>query len=246
MFTSNQQQLAVSLITCVLSFGGGGSAQVKQSPPAPAAPRPQTASTPASEAAPTDATLIQPGRSVGLLCLGDTRQRVLELFPNKPNYDEQYSYGEPCPSSEIHWLDIDPSKENGPVYNGLFIYLRGGRVFQIEAATPRFRTANGITEGSSPEDVRRRYPQLHAYVLLNSGTEVEGGRDLIYWVDSQSGIAFEFQYDNKTRNRYVSKVIVFEPGSEFQPEGCVQPQQEWRGLGPFALEPLTSEGKPKK
>ena len=175
--------------------------------------------------------LIRPGCSVGSLHLGDRRERMLEVLGKKPQ-DEEYTYGAPCSLTEFHWLD--PKMRS----NGLFIYLKEDRVFQIASTMPRYRTVEGITVGSPSEDVRRHYPQLRAYVLLGSGMKVVGGRDLIYWVDRQRGIAFEFYYDRKGSMRRVSRVIVFEPSSDFKPEGCISPPQEWRELGPNALEPL--------
>jgi hypothetical protein len=229
-----RQQFAGWLIACLLSIIGC-SGQIQRA----------ASGTPASKAVPgspspsasPEASLIEPGRSVGALRLGDTRERVNQIFPKKPNYDEEYNYDAPCPRTEIHSLDIDLSQENGPVSNGVFIYLKDGRVSQIQVATPRFHTADGITEDSTPAEVRRHYQQLQSYVLSNSGAKVNGGRDLVYWVDRQKGIAFEFYYNRKANQRRVSKVIVFNPNSEFQPEGCVSPPQELRELEPFAVEP---------
>jgi len=143
---------------------------------------------------------------------------VVELLGKKAE-DEEYSYGEPCPREEMHWLDLQMES------NGLFIYLINGRIFQIESATRRYRTVGGITQDSSPEDVRRHYLEVQAAVLSNSGAKVNGGRDLIYWIDQRLGIAFEFYYDRLTQGRRVSKIIVFAPASRFQPGGCLSPPQ---------------------
>jgi hypothetical protein len=184
---------------------------------------------------PVSPNLTIPGHSVGLLRLGDTRERVFELFPKKPNYDEEYNYGQysSCVFSEIHWLEPDFQS------NGLFIYLRDGRIFQIMVETPRFPTVEGIKQYGLPKEVRRHYPNLKAYALLGSGGEIVGGRDLVYWVSSQSGIAFEFYYDRKEGKRLVKSVIVFEPSTEFQPNGCVSVPQELREIEPYSLEPPT-------
>jgi len=173
--------------------------------------------------------LIKPGLSVGALQLGNTRERVIELL-GKKREDEEYSYGEPCPRQEIHSLDLQTES------NGVFVYLANGRVFQIESASRRYRTADGITQDSSSDDVRRRYPATQALVLANSGSKVNGGRDLIYWFDPNLGIAFELYYDQPTRKRRTSKIIVFSPGSSFQPGGCVSPPQQLRKLKPFATD----------
>jgi hypothetical protein len=167
-----------------------------------------------SNGSPDERALIVPGQKVGSLQLGNTGDQSLKLLGPKK---EEYNYDNPCKYSEMHWYDMELDT------NGIFVYLKDGKIFQLEAATPRYRTAEGITEESSPDVVRRRFPQLRSYVLLNSGSDIVGGRDLIYWVDRADGIAFEFYYNRKAKKRRVSKVIIFNPNSEFQPEGCVSP-----------------------
>ena len=184
---------------------------------------------------PSNPNLTIPGTSVGLLRLGDTRERVLELFPKKTG-DEEYTYNKSCCGcsfeySEIHWLPADFKN------NGLFIYLREGRVFQIMAETDLFPTRDRIVEDSTPKEVRRHYPNLSkAFVLLGSGAEVVGGRELTYWVDSGAGIAFEFYFNRRKGQRLVKSIIVFEPNSEFQPDGCVSVPQELKEIEPYSLE----------
>ncbi|MBI3646762.1 MAG: hypothetical protein HY233_12460, partial [Acidobacteriales bacterium] len=184
-----------------------------------------------------ESSLIVPGRSVGGLDLGDDRARTLQLFPKKPNMDEEYKYPFCGGYSEIHWLDFEKK------IDGVFVYLKAERVIQIESATPRFRTREGITIYSSPELLRKHFPEMRAFVLLNSGGTVNGGKDLIYWVDQKRGIAFELYYDRRVRNRRVWKTIVFNPGTEFQPEGCVVEPQTWHELEPYALDPLRNLNK---
>lgn len=215
------------LLSCIT---GNGHSSVKQRQEWPAPAISATARISGAQKTSPDARLIQPGRGVGALQLGDTRERVYELLGKKP-IDQEHTYGEPCSLMEIHWLDPDLKS------NGLFIYLKAGRVFQIASSMPRYVTANGVTVESSPENVRQHHRQLQTYILLSSGSEAVGGRELIYWIDRQNGIAFEFYYNNRVRGRRVSKIIVFEPGTEFRPEGCISPPQKWRQLEPFALEP---------
>src|SRR6266436_9355497 len=117
-----------------------------------------SAPSPIASQLPSNPNLTIPGTSVGLLQLGDTRERVHELFPKKAG-DEEYTYDKNCCGcsfdfSEIHWLP--PDFKN----NGLFIYLRQGRVFQIMAETDLFPTRDTIVEDSTPKEVRRHYPNL--------------------------------------------------------------------------------------
>jgi hypothetical protein len=148
--------------------------------------------------------------------------------------DEEYEYSSCGGRSEIHWLDFEKQ------IDGVFVYLKADRAVQIESATPRFHTREGITIYSSPQLLRKHFPEMRAFVLVNSGGTVNGGKDLIYWVDQKRGIAFELYYDRRVRNRRVWKTIVFNPGTEFQPEGCVVEPQTWHELEPYALDALRS------
>src|SRR2546425_12355076 len=86
---------------------------------------------------------------------------------------------------------------------------------------PIRRKSNSITRNSKP---------------ISCGGEEVGGRDLIYWVSQEKGIAFELYYNRKVGHRLIYKVIVFEAGSQFFPEGCIVPPQEWHELPPYTLE----------
>jgi hypothetical protein len=228
-------------LTCFLSAGGctvGGGQPAAESPPppAPAATAEQRKGS-LSTAEGNVTTGIRPGQSVGPLRLGDSREKALEIF-GKPEDDYTYNAsGDSCRDAEMHWYDAETDS------NGLFLYLRNGHIISMAAATPRYSTAEGIKNGSSPDDVRRSYPQLRAYVLVNTASKISGGRDIIYWVDRERGIAFEFYYDPPKRRRYVESVIVFEPGGQFPPNGSCSAAEEWRELKPFALEPSKTGGK---
>ncbi len=176
--------------------------------------------------------LIVPGRGVGSLKLGDSREQVFKIFPFKQDMDEEYTYAT-CGRREIHWLDRERDM------NGVFVFLhlRQDRVFQIESSTTRFRTAEGVTFRSSPKLLRKHFPNMRAFVLLHSGGKEVGGRDLIYWVNEMKGIAFELYYDGNFRERRVSSIIVFEPEASFRPRGCVVEPQEWTELRPYSQEP---------
>jgi len=181
-------------------------------------------------ARPSDSSLIVPGKSVGLVHLRDTRETVLDVLPLKKDMDREYAYR--SGSSEIDWLDQESHDVRGEVR----FFLRDGRIFQIASATPRFRTRSGITIYTPPDTVKRNCPALRSYVLLNSGGEEVGGRDLVYWVNRAKGIAFEFHFYPKRRRRLVYSVIVFEPDSDFFPRGESVSSNKWRELPPYSLE----------
>jgi len=177
----------------------------------------------------TDDTLILAGRAVGMLRLGDSEGRFYELFPRKPNIDERYAY--PGCGVDMHWLDLDRNSA------GIFALSQQSRITQIEASTPRYRTLEGITVNSSPEDVRSHYPGMRAYVALNTSYHVFGDRDLVYWVDWKKGIAFSFSYSDNDEKRGVYKVIVFPSEGKFCREGAPLSPDNWRELAPYSLEP---------
>jgi hypothetical protein len=177
----------------------------------------------------TESRLIKAGESVGLLRLEDTREQALKLFPSKPNMDlvEETGLG-----TTYAWVD----QENGKVSRGnVFVHLKGDRVFQIDSATTRFQTLEGITIYATPEQVRKHYKHLRAYVLSNSSSMATGERPLVYWVDSDKGIAFAFAYYPEHRVWYVYHIIVFAPHSEVHPLDEPDDPSEKRELAPYSF-----------
>lgn len=166
---------------------------------------------------------IIPGSRVGVLSIGDTRERIISVLGKKKE-DEEYTYTDPCNYTEIHWLDLETHS------NGLFFYLRKGRVFQIDVATPRYSTMDGISVEAPDDLIKSKCLNCDTYVLLHSGSKVVGGQDLMYLVNAQKGIAFELYYNKAERKRRVSKIIVFEPKTDFTPEGCIAPPKKLRKL----------------
>ena len=90
-------------------------------------------------------TLIEPGSRVGPLKLDDTEERALELFPKK---DEDQQWDDPC-GTTLDWVDATNPMGKGDVS----IRFKKGKVFQIESATTRFHTAEGITTFDPPAKV---------------------------------------------------------------------------------------------
>ncbi|MDP9162358.1 MAG: hypothetical protein M3O09_19290 [Acidobacteriota bacterium] len=174
--------------------------------------------------------LIVPGLRIGRLKLGETRIQALKLFPPTPGQNEGWK-GD-C-GATFNW--IDGSNEVGK--GNVFIRLRSDKVFQIESATTRFRTSQGVTTYDSPDKVRRAYKNLKAYVLLGPTVSALGDRPPIFWVDNKRGIAFEIAYYPAEDRRYVYKVIVFRAGGDFCPEDNTTHSPNWRELTPYSLEP---------
>ena len=176
-------------------------------------------------------TEIVPGASVGPIRLGDQEKRIVEELSGFPKIVQQVTYPMCGTIRMTEWFD------KALLQTGLFIYLRKNSVFQIESETTRFRTADGITEQSLPEDVERHYADMQAYELLSSASDLVGNRNLIYWVDHDKGVAFGFYYNTRKHRRLVYRVLIFQPKTDFQPNGCVTPPQKLRQLRSYSLDP---------
>jgi hypothetical protein len=179
-----------------------------------------------------NSALIKPGLSAGPLKLGDTYNRAIELFPRKPNIDQEFSQPAGC-GKEFNWVDL-----TNPHVGNMFIRFKDGIVFQIDVASTRYHLTEGIAINSSPQEVRKRYEGLHAYILSNiTATEV---RPLVYWVDTKKGIAFAFAPYRKNHGRYLCEIIVFRPNSEICPPDDSPDSPDKRELPPYSLEPPDS------
>ncbi|HEX7284776.1 MAG TPA: hypothetical protein VF532_01260 [Candidatus Angelobacter sp.] len=163
---------------------------------------------------------IVPGNSVAGVKLGSSLADFTAVFP-KHNEGDQSLGHDLCSGESYQWLDLDIPA------SGVFVYLRDDKIYQFRVQTPRFALANGLKVNASEEKVKRLYPGGRAYVRRYSDSKVVGGRDLRYWVDDISGIAFELYWDQRYKRRFVRSIDVFRSGTEYKPEGCIAPPQEW-------------------
>jgi len=174
-------------------------------------------------------TVIEPGASVGPLKLGDSRARALELFPRK--YEDQ-EWEDQC-GTTLNWVDV----ANRVVRGDVAIHVKNDKVFEIESATTRFHTAEGITTFDPPERIRNSYKDMMAFTLLTPPTPALGDRPLVFWIDRKKGIAFAFAYYPAKQQRYLYKIIVFVPNKTFCPEGETTNSPKWQQIDPYSLEP---------
>jgi len=139
----------------------------------------------------------QPGKGVGFLKLGDTRERVRNFSHSTKKHDNEYTYSSCGPRTEIHWLDLTRGFPN--LQRCLFFFVNN-RVFQ---SNPPIRDFEPKTELRLMR--LQKHPAavsgLTAYALVRSGGKEVGGRDLVYWISKQQGIAFEFAYHSSLRRR---------------------------------------------
>jgi hypothetical protein len=172
---------------------------------------------------------IEPGLSIGPLKLGDTREHALELFPKK---EEDQEWENTC-GTTLDWVDA----ENHTGHGDVFIRLKKGKIFQIESATTRFHTAEGITTFDHGDKVANAYKDMRAFTLLTQPSPALGDRPLVFWVDKKKGIAFAFAYYPAEHRRYLYKIIVFEPNKTFCPEEETTNSPKWQPIKSYALEP---------
>ena len=133
----------------------------------------------------------------------------------------------------LDWVDA----ENRTGHGDLFIRLKKGKIFQIESATTRFHTAEGITTFDHADKVAEAYKDLRAYTLLTPPAPALGDRPLVFWIDKKKGIAFVFAYYPGERKRYLYKIIIFEPNKKFCPEEETTSSPKWQPISPYSLEP---------
>jgi hypothetical protein len=167
--------------------------------------------------------LILPGVAVGTIRLGDPRDEVLPLFPS--------GEGRPCSCGEV----ISKVVKSPSGAGDLIVLIQDGKVVQIDTGTPRYHTADGIAAYDSPLKVRQHYKHLRAYSYSITSSAL-GDRPVIFWVDAQRGLAFEFASSRADHSRYLYAIIVFPPKGEFCPESARPQPDEWREIAPYSLE----------
>ena len=170
-----------------------------------------------------DGGTIVPGKSVAGSSLGASLESFQKAFPKKDGTDEDLPTNG-CGIEGYHWVDVDRGA------TGLYAYLKDGGVIQLSVKTPRFSLADGLKMDATKVAVERAYPRGNAYELLHSNSAVMGGKDLIYWVDEQAGVAFELYWNRKSSRRLVSGIDIFSPGAAYRPEGCISAPQSWKLL----------------
>jgi|SRR5579863_364445 len=210
------------LLPTLLMFGAGSPASPRSAQPLGSAPQSGADSF-------GEEMTIEPGSHVGLLKLGDSRARALELFPKKAE-DQEWTNN--C-GTTMDW--VDATNPNGK--GDLSIRIKKDKVFQIESATTRFHTLEGITTFDHPEKIAHAYEDLHAYVLLTPPNSALGDRPLVFWIDKKKGIAFVFAYYPAEHKRYLYKIVIFEPNKTFCPEEETTSSPKWQSIPAYSLEP---------
>jgi hypothetical protein len=127
--------LWLTLVTAAVVFGSGSSQK-------PSISTTRTETQAAQHSAASDEWLAVPGLRVGPLSLGDTEQRIPELFPKRaitqtriPNCGMEYLIG----------ILVDAMHPGS-----LSVFAKDGRVVEITTSMGHYHTEQGIASGSSP------------------------------------------------------------------------------------------------
>lgn len=146
---------------------------------------------------------IEPGRKVGKVLLGATRQAVHQAL-GKPST----TYRAPGRLTGEVWM--------ATTGNDVRVVYRGGRVIQIKVTSSSFTTPEGLTTESSLEDVQKHYRSLTRTRHFVHGS---GGGLIDYYDDVRRGIAFEFTaVDSETPNFKHYAIVVHRAGQRVMPE----------------------------
>jgi len=163
---------------------------------------------------------VEGGVGVNEIELGDSVDDV-ESRLGAPN--ELYELESDCARTYLHWFNS--GEDDG---NGIFAYANKGHVFQINIASPKYKTVNGIAFEMKLDEIRPKIDETYEFLeLTDSESELYGGRNLVYIVSAKSGLAFEMWYSESMKSWFVAGIIVFPRGTQMVPSGCIA---EWQKL----------------
>lgn len=165
-----------------------------------------------TSAAPSASSTVVPGQSLGKVSLGASAAQVRKTL-GKPNASLVRKDGLVA--------DIYQAKQprkvqyGGTIRDSVTVLYRRGRVVQIEATSPIFKTARGISTDTALkvwEPLLRDY-RVYTYEYIDP----EGGGWRNYYVDDrQQGLAFEFEgyQDFATWESNANTIIVHPKGTK--------------------------------
>ena len=170
-------------------------------------------------------TVIVSGKSVGRINVGDTLDQIFQLYPKVKR------------SSYLSTKGCDYGILELPGFQSLTI--ENERVVQITVKNDYSKTAPETAEkiktGSSAASVKKAYPSAtKAYTKLSETYSATGYYPLIYWVDKEAGIAFEF-YTDSSRGRLVNAIHIFPPNGQFLFDDACGDSEDLRELPAFAV-----------
>jgi hypothetical protein len=154
---------------------------------------------------------IEPGRRIGKIELGATRQTVHSAL------------GKPAATYRM------AGRLTGDVWmantgNDVRIVYRADKVIQIKVTSSSFSTSEGLTTNSSLAEVQKHYGRLRKSRRFVHGS---GGGLIDYYDDVRQGIAFEFtSVASETPDFKPYAIVVHRPGRRVIPENDEEPVRD--------------------
>ena len=129
--------------------------------------------------------LVKPGISVGNIAIGESRHKVRSLA------------GKPTSILEDEGIDQ---------FSGFTVRYENDRVAEIIIISPRYRTAEGISIKSTPQQFLKTYPKSKIKCYVEEGaTSVTNGR---VYDEIDKGIAFDQQIFTRRRREITNMISV--------------------------------------
>lgn len=152
--------------------------------------------------------------------LGDSKQQVVSKL-GKPRFE--FVYTAPCLYSEWVWVDtIDKG-------NGLTVYFKDQRVFQIKFADTRLLTRERFTFGTKVSTFLHLYAhreQLESFKLMITDGDFAPDPPE-YFVDRKNGVAFKTNHRQGQKVNEIWAIEIFSPGEDYAPNGCLVSQSDF-------------------
>lgn len=162
-------------------------------------------------------SIILPGQSVAGVKLGDDAARFEQVFPKRSASDDHSSsgsVGQGCPTEIYYWSDLAADT------SVVTAYLSDGTISQISVQGPMFSLPDGLKTGTTEEQVKQAYPKAQGYVLAGSASHLNGGRNLLYWVDKGAGVAFKLAWWPSKGKRLSAESTCSPRGPTSDPRGA--------------------------
>lgn len=153
---------------------------------------------PAPAADEEDHTIV-PGIGLGMVKLGMSRDLVKKTAGNK---DGSYTLPSGVAVEFAEWKENPPKQSP----NLRFFYTAEDKLVQVNSAAPVPATADGISCGSTREQVYAKYKNLKCFEYRGKNGRID------YCDDIAHGIAFEFTRANGAKAEQLYAIIVHLPG----------------------------------
>ncbi len=173
-------------------------------------------STVVSTAAVAQTPNVIPGKSLGKIRIGDTPAQVHKSL-GKPTATVRFKSGiiddvYKSKQTRKNWRDEI-------VRDKVEVLYRAGRVIQIEATSPIFKTGNGISTNSTTDTIQNSSFNWRYFIYTYIGPE-DSAANYFYFTDLKQGLTIEFEgwQENLFRRSKPTTIIVHRPKTRVIPD----------------------------